>query len=148
MEIKVRDAVPGDIQDILDIEASSFEFPWSERMFMNQLRLRSIAAVLVAHSGNAVTGYSVVWFEGEDSHILNIAVSPEYRRRGVAGKLVDEIIRRSRERECVRLYLEVRASNLKARDFYVDKGFRIRGIIEGYYQENGEDALLLELSLI
>ncbi|MFO7915099.1 MAG: ribosomal protein S18-alanine N-acetyltransferase [Candidatus Krumholzibacteriales bacterium] len=147
MRIKVREATEGDISDILRIESESFEIPWPEAMFRNQLELRPVTLLLIAETASSVIGYSVVWFEGPDSHILNIAVDPELRRRGVAGRMVDEIIRISRERGCGRLYLEVRENNIPARDFYLERGFRMTGTIEGYYRDSGEDALFLELSL-
>ena len=145
--IEVREANAGDISAILKIESESFEFPWPEAMFRNQLELRPVAMVLIAETGAAVVGYAVVWFEGPDSHILNIAVDPEFRRRGVAGRMLDELIRISGKRNCERMYLEVRKNNTPARDFYLGRGFRITGVIERYYRDSGEDALLLELSL-
>ena len=145
--IEFREATAGDISAILKIESESFEFPWPESMFRNQLELRPVAMMLVAETGSAVIGYAVVWFEGPDSHILNIAVDPEFRRRGVADRMLDEVIRISRHRDCERIYLEVRKNNTPARDFYLGRGFRITGAIEGYYRDSGEDALLLELSL-
>jgi len=147
MDINVRDAAIDDLEGILNIERGSFEFPWSERMFINQLQLKNIAAVLVAEADSTVVGYAIVWFENHDSHILNIAVSPDFRKRGVGNRIVDEVVKRSREKNCRRLYLEVRRRNRRARDFYLGRGFTVKKMVEGYYQENGEDALVLELSL-
>jgi ribosomal-protein-alanine N-acetyltransferase len=147
MKIDFREATGEDIAEIIAIEKASFEFPWSEEMFLNQMKLKGIAAVIVAEIEDALAGYSIVWFEGPDSHILNIAVDPSFRRRGVASGILEEVIRRSRKKGCSRLYLEVRKGNRPASDFYLAKGFKLKGIIEGYYQENGEDAIVLELPL-
>ena len=134
-----------DIQYVLEIEQTSFDFPWSESMFENQLMLKHIALKLVAANENSVMGYVIVWFEGNDSHILNIAVDKKWRGRNIANGILDAVITRSVNNGCNRIYLEVRKSNSYAKNFYKRNGFRVIGEEKGYYEETGEDALILEL---
>jgi ribosomal-protein-alanine N-acetyltransferase len=135
-----------DIPGVLEIEQNSFDFPWSESMFIDQLMLRDIALKLVAvHHDGTVVGYVIVWFERKDSHILNIAVGEKWRGKKIAKRMLDTVIVLSLNNGCNRIYLEARKSNSYALAFYKRNGFNVIGEQEGYYEETGENALILEL---
>ncbi len=147
MDFMIRDMNKADIPGVLKIELSSFDFPWSESMFMNQFMLEDIAIILVAVRGDTIMGYVIVWLEGIDSHILNVAVGKNWRGKKIADGILDAVITRSVNKGCSRIYLEVRKSNRYAQDFYKRNGFQVIGEEEGYYGETGENALILELIL-
>ncbi|MCD6379764.1 ribosomal protein S18-alanine N-acetyltransferase [bacterium] len=144
----IRDMNEADLPYVIEIEQSSFDFPWSRNMFIDQLMLRDIALKLVAVHEGTVMGYVIVWLEGKDSHILNIAVGEEWRGKKIAKGILDAVIARSLNSGCNRIYLEVRKSNSYALDFYKRNGFSVIGEEEGYYEETGENALILELVIV
>ena len=92
---------------------------------------------------DAVVGYAAVSSVLDEGSLDNIAVAPEYRRRGVGEALLQEIIRRSRERELAFLYLEVRAGNEAAIALYKKHGFVPVGCRKNYYEKPREDAILM-----
>ncbi len=147
MDFTIRDMNKADIPSVLKIELTCFDFPWSESMFMNQLMLEDIALILVAVRDDTIVGYVIVWLEGKDSHILNVAVDKKWRGKKIADGILNAVITQSVNKGCSRIYLEVRKSNRYAQDFYRRNGFQVIGEEAGYYGETGENALILELIL-
>ncbi len=139
-----------DIPEILAIERESFPSPWSERIFRNELT-SSLATVLVIRTGpgeeSPVAGYTVYWQVAGEMHLHNIAVRRELRRQGVASRLLDEMIRRAGREKIRWISLEVRQGNLAAQRMYAAFGFSVKGIRPGYYDDTGEDALIMWLDL-
>ncbi len=90
-------------------------------------------------------GYIVFWLVADEMHLLNLAVHPEKRRRGVAGFLLREALRRSQALGAKAAWLEVRPSNTPALALYASFGFKEVGRRPGYYQDTREDAMLLVL---
>lgn len=136
-----------DIPRVMEIERESFDFPWPESFFEEQIGMGGLGSSLVAVRGALILGYIVLWFEGGGSHILNLAVDPAWRGRNISGVILEEALRVSAEKGCRSVYLEVRKGNSRAVEFYKKHGFEIRGEIKGYYRENGEDALILIIGL-
>jgi ribosomal-protein-alanine N-acetyltransferase len=97
--------------------------------------------------GERFAGYVDFWVVPPDIELLNIAVDPDYRRRGLGRMLLDVVERRGRERGGEQVFLEVRRSNLGAQRLYEAAGFSQCGIRKGYYSDNGEDAILLTRNL-
>ncbi len=141
--LKVRNMLRTDIQRILEIERESFESPWTEELFLQQLDLRQLALNLVVTSAGRVVGYVMAWLEGENAHILNIAVDPAWRGGKAAALLLESVFENSRRVGCGVVYLEVRKSNAKALNFYKNNGFTVAGKLKEYYLDSGEDALVL-----
>ena len=126
------------------IESVSFPSPWSARMFMEEIaRDFSDALVAVGGPGEEVLGYAVCWTVAGDSHLLNIAVRPDARCRGVGAALLEECIRRGAAAGARRIQLEVRPGNEPALRLYRRYGFVFQGIRKGYYTDTQEDAVLL-----
>jgi ribosomal-protein-alanine N-acetyltransferase len=92
--------------------------------------------------GNII-GYICVRCHLHESHILNLAVHPNFRRQGVATRLMDEAIRELKKKDCVFIYLKVRVSNTGAQRFYKLFGFEVESIRKKYYGNPDEDALLM-----
>ncbi len=130
------------------IERASFPTPWSRSLFVEEIgRGFSDAIVAVEEPGESVTGYAVCWTVGGESHLLNIAVRPDSRNRGIGRSLLEECIRRGARAGGRRIYLEVRPGNQPALSLYRRYGFRFIGIRKGYYTDTGEDAIVLSREL-
>ena len=118
--------------------------PWSENLFRAALENPG-AAVLLAEEDGAVLGYAVLSAVLDEGNLDNIAVAPEYRRRGVADALLGALT--GFGRECLALLtLEVRASNAPAIALYEKHGFRPVGRRRNYYSDPREDAVLMTLT--
>lgn len=138
-----------DLDEVLFIERASFTNPWSRRAFLHELRENSTAQLWVARPepGGSVAGYLCLWFIVDEVHITNLAVDPRQRRQGVARALVATVLGRCRAEGAGRAILEVRPSNHEAQRLYESFGFRTVGRRKGYYFDNGEDALVMEVDL-
>lgn len=137
----IRNAAAEDIESILAIEEACFERPWTRRSFESELfKCRNL--FLVYEEEGVVVGYIVFWYILDEAEIADIAVSPEYRKRGIAEKLIRRCIE---ERQEVRIiHLEVGSDNLSAVSLYKKFGFCVNGEIKDYYGQ-GKNALRMSL---
>ena len=134
---------PSDLDGVMEIEEVSFPTPWSPGMFREDLT-RPFSRPFVAQGPDgAVLGYVVCWHIAGESHLLNIAVRPDSRGRGIGERLVREAIRRGARAGSERIHLEVRVGNEEAQALYRKCGFTFMGIRKKYYTDTGEDAMLL-----
>jgi ribosomal-protein-alanine N-acetyltransferase len=122
----------------------SFSSPWSETAFYQELR-KYYALSKVAVLQDKIIGYICVNLIFDEGHILNLAVHPDFRRQGIATRLMEEILKASGGKNCGVFYLEVRGSNTEARMFYERLGFKIAGVRKNYYVSPVEDASLMVL---
>ena len=130
------------LADILLIEKKSFQNPWSYTSFSNELN-SEVASNWVYLQELKVSGYIFGWNIDSDYYINNIAVSPDYRRRGIAMKLLNNIIEKL---NLGNIYLEVSRINQKAIFLYEKMGFKENGIRKNYYSNN-TDAILYKMEL-
>jgi [ribosomal protein S18]-alanine N-acetyltransferase len=135
-----------DIESVIAIERASFQFPWSTRFFLDELQVDCARSILAEVEGRVV-GYVLFWFLAEEVDIHNIAVHPDFRRRGIGRLLLEEVVAAARRQERLRVTLDVRFSNAPAQNLYRSFGFVTRGLRKGYYSDNGEDALVMALEL-
>lgn len=130
-----------DLPSVISIERRSFPTPWSLAMFVLELSKPS-SICLAAHDPNGeIHGYLICARYDKVWHLMNVAVAPEMRRRGVAAALINEMFQRSGSGS--RFTLEVRESNQPAIAMYEQLGFQRAGRRQRYYQDNGEDALIM-----
>jgi ribosomal-protein-alanine N-acetyltransferase len=141
-EIAVRRLAYADLPSVLAIERRSFPTPWSLAMFVLELSKPS-GICLAATMDDRLIGYLVCSRYADVWHLMNVAVTPERRRGGVATTLIDELLARCGTD--ARLTLEVRTSNRGAIAMYERFGFRPAGTRPRYYHDNGEDALIMWL---
>jgi ribosomal-protein-alanine N-acetyltransferase len=134
-----RPARPADLEAIARIEADSFGDPWPADAFRTYLG----GCFLVAEEAGAVLGYLVARTAGDEAEVLDVAVDPAARGRGIGRALLADALRGLRERGARRAYLEVRESNTVALGLYQSLGFRPVGRRRGYYRQPTEDALVL-----
>ncbi len=135
-----------DVQAILRIERASFSMPWSEAAFYQEI-YKQYAMCRVAESKGRVAGYICVNVVLDECHLLNLAVHPDFRRRGIATMLVEDMLKEAKSKDCRFVYLEVRISNAGAKAFYERFGFGIAGIRKNYYTFPIEDAIILVLKV-
>ncbi|HHZ93665.1 TPA: ribosomal-protein-alanine N-acetyltransferase [Candidatus Poribacteria bacterium] len=142
--IEVTSMIEDDISAVLQIEHQSFISPWSERTFCEGISGKYPHAHFLVgkHQGNPISYINFMVVDG-DCHITNLAVSPDFRRLGVAKYMLAKSLDQMKILGGRKVFLEVRASNIAAQKLYREFGFRINNIRKKYYSDNGEDAYIL-----
>ena len=132
-----------DVPVVVAIEQSGYQFPWSEGIFRDCLRVDYICRVIDV--GGDIAGYGIMSIGAGEAHILNVCVREQYRGRGLARKVLLYLIDRARTAGMYEAYLEVRPSNTAAARLYHSLGFEQVGVRRGYYQSTvgREDASVL-----
>jgi ribosomal-protein-alanine N-acetyltransferase len=138
-----------DLRQILEIERRSFDNPWSSALFLQELRIPFSRIVVIRPAGDPsepIVGYLCRWFVADEIHVLNVAVHPDHRGRGIGAVLLDEALREAERGRAEAVTLEVRRSNEAARRLYAAFHFEEVGVRRHYYGR-GEDALIMRLVL-
>jgi len=143
LRLTVEPMTTVDVPDVHRIESASFPVPWPDYAFRQELETNRMAHYLVVRSGAEMIAYGGLWLMVDEAHITTFAVLPDWRRRGVGGRLMVEMMRLARDLGSRVMTLEVRLSNQPARALYGRFGFRPVGIRPRYYSDNGEDALIM-----
>lgn len=139
---------PEDLEEVCRIEVLSFHPPWSRALFEEELRRPAICFWLVARDpaapeGRRVAGYGGFWKAVDEAHFTNVAVHPDWRRRGLGRRLLRALLDLARSQGCLSATLEVRPSNTAALALYESEGFTAAALRPRYYSDDGEDALIL-----
>ena len=129
---------------VLEIENSSFPNPWSRGMFEREISL-PISQFFVAQLEDALVGYGGYWRIDNEAHVVNLAVHPGYRSRGIGRQILDYLTQKIVSQKMTKILLEVRAGNRCARKLYESAGFSAVGVRPRYYLT--EDAVLMEREL-
>jgi ribosomal-protein-alanine N-acetyltransferase len=133
-----------DLGEIERIEQRSYPTPWSRSMFAGELaKPSSVCLGAFEADTDALLGYAIVSRYVDAWHVMNLAVDPEHRRRGIAMALLERLFEVTAGDGQRGYTLEVRVSNAGAIRLYERAGFRTRGIRRGYYTDNREDALIM-----
>jgi ribosomal-protein-alanine N-acetyltransferase len=132
-----------DLDAIERIERVSYPTPWSRSMFATELAKPSSLSLGAVDDQDELVGYLVLSRYVDAWHVMNLAVAPDWRRRGVASALLTRLLADTRDDEQRGYTLEVRVSNVGAISLYERFGFRPRGVRRGYYTDNREDALIM-----
>ena len=130
------------VAQVAELEKVCFSDPWSENSVASELE-NELSLWLVAEDAGILCGYVGSQTVLGESDMMNVAVDPRYRRRGIAGALINELIVRLKERGSRVLRLEVRESNTPAIALYRGLGFETLGIRKNYYRNPKENALIL-----
>lgn len=148
MTVSVRDAVGTDLVSIAAIERASFGDPWTRGMFGSHLVSEGGNCFLVAEDDDGiVVGFAITRTVSEESELLNIAVDPAHRKRGIGAQLLDTVMEHCKSAGALEMWLEVRASNAGARTLYDARGFTAIGVRKRYYEAPREDAIVLRAEL-
>jgi ribosomal-protein-alanine N-acetyltransferase len=142
--IELRNLRLRDLGAIERIERRSYPTPWSRSMFAGELT-KSSSVCLGAYDTDTdvLVGYLIISRYVDAWHVMNVAVAPEYRSRGIATMLLEQLFERTAGDGRRGYTLEVRVSNSPAIRLYEKLGFKARGIRRGYYTDNREDALIM-----
>ncbi|WP_418222842.1 ribosomal protein S18-alanine N-acetyltransferase [Clostridium isatidis] len=148
MNITYRLMCKDDVEGIFNVSNLSFNTPWSKDSISNEVN-NPLAKYIVAidNSNNELVGFIGAWIIADEADIMNIAVHPDYRKLGIASKLLASLIDLCKNLNCSKINLEVRASNLPAQNLYKKFSFIENGIRKGYYQDTGEDAMLMQYTV-
>jgi [ribosomal protein S18]-alanine N-acetyltransferase len=143
-EAVIRPMRVTDVADVVAIERASYQFPWSEGIFRDCLRVGYVCRVVTF--SRQVVAYGVMSFGAGEAHILNLCVDPAHRCRGVGRRLLSSLVERAGAAGMGEAFLEVRPSNTAAIRLYLALGFAQVGMRRGYYQVVGgrEDAAVLK----
>lgn len=142
--MRTRFAEEKDLPAMAEIERRCFHTPWSEESLRDDLTGNPLSVYMVLEAENGdVAGYISLWRILDEGHINNVAVLPEYRRRGGASEMLEFMLEYSEKNGISSHTLEVRVSNEGAIGLYRKFGFREAGVRKGYYEDNGEDALIM-----
>ena len=148
MTARLRPATEGDIGAIAAIERSCFADPWSEESFRRILGGSSAIFHVAGFPPEFdVAGYVIAFSIGADAELLNIAVDPVHRGKGLAGQMLDAVLIELGARGVRNAFLEVRESNRAARGLYDSRGFTAIGRRRNYYRRPVEDALVMRRML-
>jgi ribosomal-protein-alanine N-acetyltransferase len=145
--LTVRPMHEADVSEVIRIERASYQFPWTEGIFYDCLRVAYLCRVAV--QDQQIVGYAVMSMGAGEAHILNLCVREEVRRSGVGRELIHYLLTQAEEAGMSEAFLEVRPSNAIALLLYESLGFEQVGTRRGYYQAIGgrEDAAVLRLRL-
>jgi ribosomal-protein-alanine N-acetyltransferase len=132
-----------DIPAVHEIERASFPLPWPPYAFRQELESNRMAHYLVVRADEQVVAYAGLWLMVDEAHVTTFAVLPAWRRQGVGGRLLCELLELADDLGASVATLEVRLSNDAARKLYQRFGFRPVGVRPRYYSDNGEDALIM-----
>lgn len=133
------------IPQVAEIEKLSFASPWNESMLLNELQnpLSRYFVLLDKEYPSKVVAYGGYWKIFDEGHITNVAVIPEWRGKKAGTYLMQQMMQFALAESVEALTLEVRPSNNSAIGLYQKLGFREEGRRKNYYEDNGEDALIM-----
>ena len=136
-----------DLDEVLAIEESVYNFPWTHGIFYDCLNVGYFCWVLVQH--DKIVAYSIMSVAADESHLLTIVVAKDKQGQGYGKKMLDEMIHVATKNGAHTMYLEVRVTNTAAISLYDQRGFNELGVRSNYYPaKNGrEDALIFALDL-
>lgn len=140
---KVRPMRARDVQQVLGIEQQISATPWPRHMLLSELGRPGTIDLVAVEGAAEITGYVLASRYADVWHVLNVAVRPDRRRRGIARNMMVELFDRAAGKPHLGFTLEVRVSNAGAIRLYRELGFADHGVRPGYYSDNNEDALIM-----
>ena len=141
-EYIIRRMTMADVDGVAAVEAATFPTPWSRDAFASEMK-NAAARYLVAEKDGKIIGYAGAWIIIDESHITNIAVLSDCRGQGIGRALTAGLMQYLSNLGAAYATLEVRKSNTVAQNLYVSLGFIKLGVRKRYYEDNGEDALIM-----
>lgn len=140
--VQVRRMTAVDLTAVVAVERASFALPWTARMLEEELQRPLARPTVAVDEGAGVVGFLMGRCYPDAWHVLDLAVDPRFRGRGIGGRLLDEFLAAA-QAAGADVLLEVRESNVEALALYRSRGFTVAAVRRGYYPETGEDALVM-----
>jgi len=141
----IRKMAIDDIPAVVELDKMSFSLPWPERSFRFELSDNPASRCWVAEVEGRIVGMIVVWLLIGEAHVATLATHPNFRRQGIAKRLLSHALQYLTDEGAQSSFLEVRASNSAAQEMYHKFGYRESGRRRRYYKDNDEDAILMKL---
>jgi len=148
MNFSIRKMTEADVSTVTALDKISFSLPWPERSFRFEVTDNPASRCWVAEVDECVVGMIVAWLFVDEVHIATLATHPDFRRQGIAQKLLTHTLRYTSDEGAVSSFLEVRESNIAAQEMYRKFGYENTGRRKRYYKDNDEDAVLMTLMKI
>jgi ribosomal-protein-alanine N-acetyltransferase len=145
MSVILRKMTLDDVEQVVAIDRMSFSLPWPTSSFHYELTDNSASRCWVAELDGRIVAMLVGWFIVDEIHIATIATHPDFRKQGIGEKLLSFTLKSAKDEGAVSSFLEVRENNDAAIMMYRKFGYVESGRREGYYKDNGEDAILMTL---
>ena len=146
--MNIRRMTVDDIPQVIAIDQASFSLPWPERSFRFEVTDNPYSRAWVAESDGKIIGMIVAWLLVDEAHIATIATHPDFRRQGIAGRLLMNALFEMKREGADHAVREVRDGNAAAQQMYRKFGFIESGRRPHYYRDNGEDAILMTLTAL
>lgn len=143
----IREMTEADLDAVRTIEELAYGTDaWTRRALEDEL-INGFSSYIVAETADgSVAGYAGIWFMRDQLHLVTIAVDPARQRQGIAARLLLNCLEQARAADMPSVVLEVRESNTSAQALYERFGFRQLGKLRKYYKDDGEDALVMEIT--
>ena len=145
MNFIIRKMTEADVPIVAELDKISFSLPWPERAFRFEVTDNPAARCWVAEVDGRMAGMIVAWLLVDEVHVATLATHPDFRRQGLAQKLLIHTLRYTSDEGAASSFLEVRESNLAAQEMYRKFGYEMTGRRKRYYKDNDEDAILMTL---
>jgi ribosomal-protein-alanine N-acetyltransferase len=146
-DVRPRPLVEADLDRVAAIERAAFSDPWPRRSFEELLAQQHVRALALGADPGRLSGYALFSLVAGEGEILNFAVDPAVRRRGLGRRLLDAVLDAMRSAGTTAVFLEVRQSNDAAQRLYAGVGFRAVALRRGYYRNPTEHAVTMTLQL-
>ena len=143
IRVHIRWLVSRDMEEVLDIEQESFEFPWTEEDYLRCLRSRNCIGMVAEYHGQ-VAGYMIYELGKNKIQLLNMATASRFRHCGVATQMIAKLIGKLSLQRRNRITFEIRETNLPAQLFFRAAGFRATQVLRNFYEHMHEDAYLMQ----
>ena len=142
-DLRFRRMVQEDIEQVMKVENEVYEFPWSNQIFSDCIRVGYYC--WLAMQQQTVVGHAVISIVADESHMLNLSIASNHQGKGYGRQFIEFLINEARVQQAQTMLLEVRPSNTAAINCYNSAGFNEVGCRKNYYpaQSGREDALLL-----
>lgn len=144
----IRWLIRRDMDEVLEIERRSFQFPWTEEEFLVCLRQRNCIGTVYESPQGYIHGFMIYELHKWSLRLLNFAVAPEVRQTGVGRAMVKRLIDKLSQQRRRFIEAEVRETNLKAQFFFASAGFKAVQVLRRHYDDTDEDAYLFRYSLL
>jgi ribosomal-protein-alanine N-acetyltransferase len=145
MSLVIRRMTVEDIPSVVELDKMSFSLPWPERSFRFELTDNPASRCWVAEVDGRTIGMIVAWLLVDEAHIATLATHPDFRRQGIARRLLSHALEYMNREGARSSFLEVRESNIPAQEMYRKFGYENSGRRPRYYKDNDEDAILMTL---